>query len=101
MVKYPIQFVDEEHKTFRSQSHWNAISCLPPAESETSPMLSLDGNDDVPMTEVPHRTPATCKLDLGDSIEAIRSTREEYGESEICFGAVRHIAQGTAFGENI
>jgi hypothetical protein len=94
MVKYPIQFVDEEHKTVRPQSYWNATSCLPTPESETTgPMLSLDGNDDVPMTEVPHRTPATCKLDLGDSIEANRSTREEYGESEICFGAVRHRAQ--------
>jgi hypothetical protein len=61
-------------------------------------MLSLDGNGDVPMTEGPHRTTATFKLDLDDSIEASRSTREEYGESEICFGAVRHIAR-TAFGE--
>lgn len=94
MVKYPVRFIDEEHKTFRSQSYWDAISCLPTTESETTgPMLSPDGNDDVPMTEVSHRTPATCELDLGDSIEANRSTREEYGESEICFGAVRHIAR--------
>lgn len=62
-------------------------------------MLSLDKDGDVPMTEVPHRTPATFKFDLDDNIEANRSTREEYRESEICFGAVRHIAQGTAFGE--
>jgi hypothetical protein len=59
----------------------------------------VDGDGDVPMTELLGSTPGKFMLDEYNSLDSTSSPGECY-EIEICFGAVSHtVMQGTAFGE--
>jgi hypothetical protein len=70
------------NKCLSSQSPWEAASCPPATRSESvSPILPVDGDGDGPMAET----------DIGN--EATTSSLEECETTEICFGAVSHIAE--------